>query len=340
MQKVASVTDLDSTTFSGRRFTRQQLQQVVETVATLQNLSRKEIALTIAEHFSWANTGKALKVNSAVTLLEGLEARGLVTLPPKRETKQPTKRRVKVSPASDPRPEIRCLLQELGPIELRLAESGDEERLFNELIERHHYLGYRQPVGQSLRYFIIAKGSGERLGCLLFASAILKTKSRDEWIGWNNHNRVKRLPFVISNKRFLIFPWVNVPNLASKALSLAVDQVAADWRRIYGAPPVLIETFVDPSKFSGACYQSSNWQFVGQTNALSPHKDSGSSKDIYVYPLNRDFREVLNGKKPWPPRRESKPTEILVRQSLPTYLRPGIREAVVQDHDVITCMLT
>ena len=322
MQQVAAVSELKSTTFGGRRFTRQQLEQVVETVSTFKNLSRKELALTIAEHFSWKNVGNALKVNSALTLLENLEARGLVKLPPKRQTKQPRSRRIELSDLSAPSestPSVRAELDEIGPIELQLATSDEDIRMFNELIERHHYLGYRQTVGQSLRYFVVAKGLDHRkLGCLLFTPASFAMKARDAWIGWKRHHRTKRLPFVVCNRRFLILPSVQVPNLASKALSLVPGRVTDDWQRIHGAQPVLIESFVNPAKFTGACYQASNWQLVGQTSEASNFRQlrgDDMRKDIYAYPLRSDFRQILTGKKRWPPKEESKETEILAQQS-------------------------
>ena len=323
MQQVATLDDLKTTTFGGRRFTRQQLQKIIDTVKTFQNLSRKELALTIAEHFSWKNASKALKVNSSLTLLENLESLGLVKLPAPRETKQPKTRRVEVSPASNVAPIIEASLEEIGPIELQLVSSSDDTSLFNELVQRHHYLGYRQTVGQSLRYFIVAKGlapSQGKVGCLLFTPASFALKARDEWIGWKRHHRAKRLPFVVCNRRFLILPWLNVPNLASKSLSLVPERLTADWRRIYGVPPVLVETFVNPEKFTGACYRAANWQHLGQTSATSGYRESRGDdvpKEIYVYPLHSDCKSILTGKKPWPPKEEIKPTKILERQSFP-----------------------
>lgn len=320
MPHTATVNDLEGTTFSGRRFTREQVRRIVETVETFKNLSRKELALTLCEHLAWTNHGGALKINSCLTLLENLESRGLIALPAKRETKKPKSRRVVVTAASDPKCLIQAPLEDVGPIELRLVSCGEDQRLFNELIERHHYLGYRQPVGQSLGYFIIAKGRDEeKIGCLLFAPAVLAMKARDEWLGWKPHHRLRKLKFIIANKRFLIFPWVDVQNLASKALSLIPTQVTCDWHRIHGTPPVLIETFIDPSKYVGTAYQAANWQFVGQTSPCSHYRKlrgDSSNKDIYVYPLDRDFRAVLTGKKRWPSREEAKPTTILVRQTL------------------------
>ena len=188
MSHTATVNDLEGTTFSGRRFTREQVRRIIETVETFKNLSRKELALTLCEHLAWTNNGGALKINSCLTLLENLESRGLVELPSKRMTKKPKSRRVVVTTASDPKCLIHASLADVGPIELRLVSCGEDQQLFNELIERHHYLGYRQPVGQSLRYFIIAKGRGdEKIGCLLFAPAAFAMKARDEWLARANY---------------------------------------------------------------------------------------------------------------------------------------------------------
>jgi Domain of unknown function (DUF4338)/Transposase DDE domain len=301
MSQIATVDELEMTTFSGRHFTKSELRQVIKTVETFQNLSLKELALTICEHHSWRTHNGSLKVVSATTLLEKLEALGLVTLPIKRVMKKPKSRSAAITAASEPKPDVNEALHDIGEIELKLVSCKEDLNLFNEHLERYHYLGYRQPVGQSLRYFIVAKQRNEeKLGCLLFAPGSYALKTRDEWIGWKFHHKFKRLHLVIGNKRFLIFPWIKVPNLASKSLSLIPKQVATDWEREFGSRPVLIETFVDPSKYEGTCYQAANWQHIGQTNPKSPYKDSrgpGSVKDIYVLPLATNFREVLKGAK-------------------------------------------
>ncbi len=143
----------------------------------------------------------------------------------------------------------------------------DATLCFNEYLDRYHYLGYRRPIGNHLRYFIVghdARGD-TLLGCLLFAFAVNTLECRDRWIGWNDQQREKHLPLVINNTRFLIFPWVQVKNLASKALSLAARRVAHDWLARFGLHPVLMETFVDAERFTGACYQAANWSRIGQT---------------------------------------------------------------------------
>ena len=123
---------------------------------------------------------------------------------------------------------------------------------------------------------------------------------RDQWIGWDGEHRKKLLHLVLSNDRFLIFPWVQVPHLASHALSLATRQIGEDWLQAFGYRPVLIETFVDPSVFAGTCYRAANWQFLGHTQGrgrMAPdHQARLSEKEIFVYPLQADWKECLTQK--------------------------------------------
>jgi hypothetical protein len=159
-----------------------------------------------------------------------------------------------------------------------------------------HYVS--QSVGPHLGYFIVSQPRQHRLGCLLFsASAAWALAPRDRWIGWDHKHRKKLLYLVLSNDRFLIFPWVDVPNLASHALSLATRQIGDDWMRVFGYRPVLIETFVDPTAFAGTCYWAANWQFLGHTQGRGrrapDHQCRTSKKEIFVYPLQSDWQQCL-----------------------------------------------
>lgn len=288
---------LPKTTFSGRRFTRNQLRQVQDTVRALSKLSRKELAQTICEHLDWRNPAGRLKVNSCLDMLEQLEAYGVITLPAKRETRAPVRR----VPAFDQHPTVEPIsdtLEGLGRITLQPVLSGEDRESFKAYLQTHHYLGYRQPVGATLGYFVVSEARQQKLGCLLFsASAAWALAARDEWIGWEKKQREKLLHLILSNDRFLVFPWVRVPNLASHILSLATRQVREDWVRVHGYRPVLIETFVDPAKYSGACYRAANWDYLGKTRGrghFDPnHEWEESPKDIYAYPLEPKWREVL-----------------------------------------------
>ena len=288
---------LPKTTFSGRRFTRKQLAQVQETVQTFNNLSRKELALTVCEHLSWKTPNGKLKVNSCLTLLEELEPLGIITLPAKRKTKAPVRR----IPAFDKHPEsspINDTLDSVDPITLQRITSKEDRECWKAYLQTHHYLGYKHPFGAHLGYFIVSEARQQKLGCLLFsASAAWALAPRDKFIGWEKKHRQKLLHLVISNDRFLIFPWINVPNLASQVLSMATKRIGDDWLSAYGYRPAIIETFVDTTRYSGTCYRAANWQYLGKTKGRGrfdpKHECKLSIKDIYVYPLESDWQHTL-----------------------------------------------
>jgi Domain of unknown function (DUF4338)/Transposase DDE domain len=293
-----SVETLLGTTFSGRRFTRKQLAQVLETVERFPKLSRSELARTLCEHLNWKTPNGKNKVESCLTMLEELEAQGVVSLPAK-QARQAALRRVPLLENDAPETPIEAALSTLTPIRLeQVSSSGQDRERWKAYLQTYHYLGYRQPVGPHLGYFIVSQPRQHRLGCLLFsASAAWALAPRDRWIGWDHKHRKKLLYLVLRNDRFLIFPWVDVPNLASHALSLATRQIGDDWMRVFGYRPVLIETFVDPTSFAGTCYRAANWQFLGHTQGrgrLAPdHQCRTSKKEIFVYPLQSDWQQCL-----------------------------------------------
>ena len=292
-----SVASLPKTTFSGRRFTRRQLAGVQKTVETFSNLSRSELALTVCEHLDWRTPRGSLKIQSSLTLLEALEEYGVITLPPKRARK-PQVRRVpgfEEHPASPP---VEGPLNLVTPITLRVVTTKEDRERWKAYLQTYHYLGYKHPFGAHLGYLIVSEPLQQELGCFVFAaSAAWALAPRDQFIGWSKKHREKLLQLILSNDRFLIFPWVKVPHLASHALSLATNRIADDWVLFHGYRPSLIETFVDPTRFSGTCYRAANWQCLGQTQGRGrddPQKEyPETKKDIYVYPLQTDWRESL-----------------------------------------------
>ena len=293
-----SVDTLLKTTFSGRRFTRRQLALVQQTVEQFPQLTRNELAHTVCEHLNWKTPNGKNKVESCLTLLAKLEAHGVVNLPAS-PARQAPQRRVPVLADDAVQNPIEAALSTLMPIQLVAVGSGGPDReQWKAHLQAFHYLGYRQPIGPHRGYWIVSQPSQQRLGCLLFsASAAWALAPRDRWIGWDWKHRQKLLHLVLSNDRFLIFPWVQVPHLASHALSLATRQIGKDWVQAFGYRPVLIETFVDPTLFSGTCYRAANWQFLGLTQGrgrLAPdHQSRISKKEIFVYPLQSDWQQCL-----------------------------------------------
>lgn len=295
---MSTIDALTTTTFSGRRFTRNQLRQVQETVSTLKGLSRKELAQTLCEHLSWQSPSGSNKVNACLKMLEELEIAGVVTLPEKRESK-PAVRRAATFEVEPETTVIDGSLESILPIKLERITSSAQRAEYQAYLETYHYLGFRQPFGSYIGYFIVSEPLKRKVGCILFsASAAWALSPRDQWIGWKREHREKFLHLILSNDRFLIFPWVKVTNLASHSLSLATKQIKDDWLELYKYSPVLIETFVDTNKYPGTCYAAANWQHLGQTKGRGcfdpKHEYKETVKEIYVYPLESNWQETLN----------------------------------------------
>jgi len=92
-------------------------------------------------------------------------------------------------------------------------------------------------------------------------------------------------------------PWARVPNLASHILGRTAQVVSRDWQELYQHPIYLLETFIDPERFRGSCYRAANWQYLGLTTGRGKNdqtnKPNRSLKELWVYPLNKDFRRRL-----------------------------------------------
>jgi hypothetical protein len=120
---------------------------------------------------------------------------------------------------------------------------------------------------------------------------------RDGYIGWNESARQSNLARVVNNSRFLILPWVQIPNLASHILSQAADRIQRDWPVRYGVQPLLLETLVDRSRYAGTCYRAANWTSVGLTQGRGRMDRAGTAqgppKEIFVLALRRDWRRQL-----------------------------------------------
>lgn len=188
-------------------------------------------------------------------------------------------------------------LKDLGGVRLEAVTDKATSALWNGLIERYHYLGYTPLPGAQVRYLI--RWQGGVLGAMGFGAAAWKVAARDEWIGWDAPRRERYLGRVLNNARFLIVPWVRIHNLASHVLSLASRRVGADHERRYGIRPVLLESFIDTSRYRGTCYRAANWLELGQTRGRGKCDRTNRAhlpiKAVYVYPLQRGFRRALGG---------------------------------------------
>ena len=172
-----------------------------------------------------------------------------------------------------------------------------EGKRWNEFIARNHYLGYKTLVGAQMRYAVHDR-DGRPLAMLGFSTAACKLAPRDRFIGWTPQLREKNLPLVIDNPRFLILPWIATPNLGSHILSLVRRHLPDDWTERYNTTPVLIETFVETPRFTGALYKASGWTLVGTTKGRGRYdrhtRRDQPKKDIWLRPLRKDWRRTLN----------------------------------------------
>lgn len=304
---------LKSTTFGGRRFTRKQLLHIQATTRTFSGLSRRELSKTLCEHLDWVTPAGKNCEQACLNALEEMAAINFIQLPAKVTTNARGKKKpLTWSDHTGAQPIISAPLALISPLRLVIASTEKDRELWNEYVDRHHYLGYKHPIGSHLRYFIVDIND-RKLGCLLFSFASRILPDRDQWIGWDTRARKKRLNLVLNNNRYLIFPWVNVKNLASKALAMACQQLPGDWEATHGYQPLLLETFVDTSQFKGTCYRAANWINVGQTkgNLVDKHGDKKTIKDIYLYPLSKQCQHVLtHGDSPPKRSQKSTPKEI------------------------------
>ncbi|KJS90438.1 Druantia anti-phage system protein DruA [Desulfosporosinus sp. BICA1-9] len=292
--------DKTSMTFSGRNFTSEDIELIKWTRKRYPQLSRTELARTLCEFLGWTTPAGKAKTPQCTSFLETLEEAGLIKLPPL-DTSKIRLRNSKLPDFNIDTTPIADELKDLLPINLEIARAGIGLKLWKRYISDYHMIGEKQVYGAQLAYFIKSKET--ILGCLQFSASAWALSPRDEWIGWNVQDRKQRLHLIVNNSRFLILPWVNVKNLASKVLSLAIKQLQEDWLREYCYAPVLLETFVDTSHFAGTCYKASNWIYLGETQGRGrvdrKREYALSRKAIFMYPLQNDFKDCLKGIKPY-----------------------------------------
>lgn len=283
----------------GRTLHPENLQEIRDLIQHNPSWHRTRLSRELCELWDWRRPDGRLKDMACRTMLLKLDRRDLINLPARVKGAQNHLRGTKIPDMLHCTDAIDCRLPDLAPVRLiNTRQDRFHNDLFSCLLSRYHYLGFRSTVGEHMKYLIVDR-SGRPLGCLLFGSSAWKCASRDEFIGWDAEAREKNLNRTTNNTRFLILPWVRVQNLASHVLSQASRCLAADWLEYYGHSPVLLETFVDRSRFSGTCYRAANWRCVGQTTGRSRqdtnHKLKVPVKDVYVYSLRKNFRRELLG---------------------------------------------
>jgi hypothetical protein len=284
-------------TIRKRHITEADLGLIEATVNDHWEKGRTQISKILCNKWNWVQTNGRLKDMACREILVTLHRKGLINLPPGKHDGRNLKRNRSIPVVEIDQTPVKEKLSNLPPIKLKIVRNTNLEPLYNSLIQQHHYLGYRQIVGNHLKY--IAFIDERPVACLGWGSAAWSVKSRDSSIGWDKFTKEKNLHFMANNTRFLILPWVSVKYLASKILALSAKRISDDWFGVYHHKLYLLETFVEKSRFKGTCYKAANWIWVGQTKGIAKrgnhHLFHGNIKDVYLYPLRKNFREKLTG---------------------------------------------
>ena len=261
----------------------------------------------VCHWLNWRGPNGVLKEMGCRVALLRLHREGHINLPPAAQKPIKKKRQRNLPEIENELSEVECSLKELGSVEIIPIKRHNRKHsaIWNYLLDSYHYLGSGPLVGAQIRYLIHSEQYGW-LGGLSFSAAAWQLKARDEWIGWERSAREKNLNRIIGNSRFLILPHVKVANLASHVLSLCIKRLPEDWQDRYGVKAVLLETFVEKERFKGSSYRAANWQHIGTTQGRGrqdkKHEVALSVKDIYIYPLCKQAREILCDGPPMPVR--------------------------------------
>lgn len=277
---------------AGRPVSPQVLEELKPMAATC---SRRQLARHLCLRMDWQGPGGTPAWMTARLALKQLAAQGHLILPPARPVPQRPPPPVAWPPPAAS-PPLACALAELGGLEIVLVKRGGSacSRQWQELMQQH-YLGAGPLCGAQLRY--VVRSPRGPVAALSFSAAARRLRGRDQWIGWNEAARRENLHLVVNNSRFLILPHVQVPNLASHLLSRVLARLADDWQTRYHYRPLLVETFVDRPRFTGAAYRAANWQAIalssGRGRQDRTHQAAHGPKIYLVYPLQKEVRPRL-----------------------------------------------
>jgi Domain of unknown function (DUF4338) len=284
----------------GRTLTDADLAIVRALIAQHPDWHRTALSRQLCELWNWRNAAGRIKDMASRTLLLKLQTRGLIQLPsPRTRTARPCAQAPsalqQLLPSLWPTP-IHCTLESLQPVSLELVEALGVRQQARELLAQYHYRGFNGAVGENIQY--LAKDArGRELAVMVFGAAAWKVAVRDQFILWSAAQGARHLGLLANQQRFLILPWVEVPDLASHLLALALRRLSRDWQSRYGHPIWLVETFVETDRFVGTVYKAAGWLCLGQTTGRTrqdrQHTLQTPAKTVWVRPLHPRFREAL-----------------------------------------------
>jgi hypothetical protein len=286
---------MDVLRYRGRVVTDADVAFIRDLISAHPAATRRALSRKLCAAWNWVQANGVLRDMVCRGLLLALHRAGHIELPPARKSNPEGPQRRRPSRTMLHWSPVEARLADVLPLNIVQVRRSGDEALFDSLVETYHYLGYTQPVGEHLKYLVSARGVP--LACLAWSSAPRHIGSRDRFIGWLPAARRKNIWFVAYNLRFLVLPWVRVPHLASHLLGRMARRLAPDWERLYGHPVYFLETFVDRQRFRGTCYRAANWVYLGRTTGRGKDDQTGKPnrpiKEVWGYPLGRDFRERL-----------------------------------------------
>jgi hypothetical protein len=256
--------DMLPITIRKRTVTEEDIPAIQATVNEHWAKGRTHISKALCQKWNWRQPNNRLKDMACRELLLTLKRKGFISLPPGRHNGNNKVRNRSILVVKIEKTPLQGKPSQFPPVRLQLVRNTSFEPLYNSLIQHHHYLGFRQIVGNHLKYMAFI---GEQpVACLGWGSAAWSVKSRESFIEWDKPTKENNLHMVVNNTRFLILPWINIKFLA---------------------------------RFKGTCYKAANWIRVGQTKGTAKrghdHLFHGKIKDVYLYPLRKDFRKKLTG---------------------------------------------
>ncbi len=281
--------------YCGRSFTEDEMILICRLINSKPKRNRAQLSRLVCDELAWLRPDGRRKDMSCRVAMLRMHRDGLINLPPPQHTNGNGRIRPRLTGASNPQDPISLPVNRLDNLIFQPVQTPKDSSLWNELIERYHYLGYTPLPGAQIRYLVFA--GSHLLAALGFGAAAWKTAPRDNFIGWTAEVRVRNLHLIVNNARFLILPWVTVRNLASKILATVAKRLPKDWENRYGYQPFLLETFVEKDRFRGTCYRAANWIHVGETQGRGKldryNRCLLPVKYIFLYPLHKRFRDKL-----------------------------------------------
>ena len=214
-----------SVRYCGRDFSDQEIEQIRALIAEDKTRSRAELSRLTCQTLNWLKPDGGLKDMSARVAMLRMQEDGLIQLPaPRCKRPDPS---VRLTKQTEPRDKIEQAAGQLSPLRFERVVNKAQSRLWNEYIQRYHYLGHKLLPGAQLRYIVYSQDN--IIALLGFGAAAWQTAPRDKYIGWSHEQRKKNLHLIVNNARFLILPWIKSHNLASMILSKVSKILPAHW---------------------------------------------------------------------------------------------------------------